>query len=138
MKGTSGQPLYSLLLALNQTRVDYELYVLKIIPFDKVDIRMMAVEFAHDKGGDKSMRTFFNSKGFGSLIKVQRWDGKANDIIARKRGLCYVILGTKSLSHRIRKPIICICENKGAVTAMLTSAFIFATRTVQFLYFLNT
>ena len=88
-------PLYSLLLALNQTRVDFlsldiegdELYVLKTIPFDKVDIRMMTVEFAHDKGGDKSMNKFLNSNGYDSLIKVQRWDGKVNDIIARKRGL---------------------------------------------------
>ena len=35
------------------------------------------------------------------------------------------------------KPTICIGENKGAVTAKLISAFVFATRIVQFLYFLN-
>ena len=86
-------PLYSLLLALNQTRVDFlsldiegdELHVLKTIPFDKVDIRMMTVEFAHDKGGDSSIKNFLNTKEYDSLIKLQRWDAFANDIIARKR-----------------------------------------------------
>ena len=42
----------------------------------------------------------------------------------------------------MRKPDFCICENKEqisfAVTAKLISAFVFATRIVQFLYFLNT
>ena len=38
------------------------------------------------------------------------------------------------------KPTICICENKGAdqVTAKLISAFVFVTRIVRSLYFLNT
>ena len=39
------------------------------------------------------------------------------------------------------KPTICICENKGADqlrgTAKLISAFVFATRIVHFLFFLN-
>ena len=42
----------------------------------------------------------------------------------------------------MRKPVICICENKDpdqlAVTAKLISTFVFATRIVQSLYFLNT
>ena len=45
----------------------------------------------------------------------------------------------------VRKPDFCLCENKGAdqlrisfaVTAKLISAFVFATRIVQFLFFLN-
>ena len=41
----------------------------------------------------------------------------------------------------MRKPDFCICETKTqiscAVTAQLISAFVFATRIVQFLYFLN-
>ena len=39
------------------------------------------------------------------------------------------------LSRCMGKPTICIGENK--VTAKLTSAFVFATWIVQFLYFLN-
>ena len=42
---------------------------------------------------------------------------------------------------RVRKPDFCICKNKDADqlrdTAKLISAFVFATRIVQSLYFLN-
>ena len=45
------------------------------------------------------------------------------------------------MSRRMGKPTISIGENKDAdqlaVTAKLISAFVFATRIVQFLYFLN-
>ena len=46
------------------------------------------------------------------------------------------------LSHHMGKPTICIGENKGAdqlrgVTAKLINAFVFATRIVQFLFYLN-
>ena len=50
------------------------------------------------------------------------------------------------MSHDVmKKKTFCICENKGAnqlcsnwrVTAKLISAFVFTTRIVQFLYFLN-
>ena len=42
----------------------------------------------------------------------------------------------------MRKPTLCICENKGedqlrSYTAKLISAFVFAIRIVQYLYFLN-
>ena len=37
----------------------------------------------------------------------------------------------------VRKPAFCICKNKDAVAAKLISAFVFATRIVQSLYFLN-
>ena len=46
------------------------------------------------------------------------------------------------LSRRMGKPTICIGENKGAdqfaETAKLISTFVFATRIVQFLFYLNT
>ena len=45
------------------------------------------------------------------------------------------------MSCIMRKPTICMCENKGedsfAVTEKLISAFVFATLIIQFLYFLN-
>ena len=48
------------------------------------------------------------------------------------------------MSLVVRKPAFCICENKDAdqlrgfaVTAKLISAFVFATRLVQSLYYLN-
>ena len=40
------------------------------------------------------------------------------------------------MSRHMGKPTICICENK-LVTAKLISAFVFATRIVHFLFFLN-
>ena len=43
--------------------------------------------------------------------------------------------GINEMSRRMVKPTVCIGENKGAVTAK--SAFVFATRIVRFLYFLN-
>ena len=62
-------------------------------------------------------------------------------------------LRTNYKSRIVRKPDFCLCENKGAdqlrgnceadpqisfaVIAKLISAFVFATRIVQFLYFLN-
>ena len=47
-------------------------------------------------------------------------------------------LNWQKLSLVVRKPAFCICENKDAgVTAKLISAFVFTTRIVKFLYFLN-
>ena len=59
-------------------------------------------------------------------------------------------LGSYQMSRVVRKPVFSICENKDAdqlrgnreadqrlVTAKLISAFVFATRIVQSLYFLN-
>ena len=47
----------------------------------------------------------------------------------------------QQLSRRMGKLTICIGENKGqisfAVTAKLISAFVFSTRTVQFLFYLH-
>ena len=56
--------------------------------------------------------------------------------------------GFDKVSRIVRKPDFCLCENKAAdqlrgsqisfaVTAKLISAFVFATRIVQFLFFLN-
>lgn len=65
-------PLYSILLALNRTRVDYfsldvegkELDVLTTIPFDKLDIRVLTVEYDHIPGGQVALRQFMESKGY--------------------------------------------------------------------------
>ena len=90
-------PLYSLLLALNQTRVDFfsldvegdELKVLKTIPYKEVDIKMLTVEFVHGEGGADSLRDFMGKNGYHSLIQIKRWDGVANDVIFRKHNFAY-------------------------------------------------
>ena len=90
-------PLYSLLLALNQTRVDFfsldvegdELKVLKTIPYKEVDIKMLTVEFVHGEGGADSLRSFMGKNRYHSLIQIKRWDGVANDVIFRKHNFAY-------------------------------------------------
>ncbi|KAH3894693.1 uncharacterized protein LOC127867739 isoform X2 [Dreissena polymorpha] len=88
-------PLYSLLLALNQLTVDFfsldvegdELRVLKTIPFDKVDIKMMTVEYVHQVGKDGDLKSFVEKKGYDNMLQMSRWDGGVNDVIFRKKGL---------------------------------------------------
>ena len=49
----------------------------------------------------------------------------------------------RHMSRRMRKPTICVCQSKRrrpascVVTAKLISAFVFATKIVQLLFFLN-
>ena len=64
-------PLYSILLALNITKVDYlsldiegdELAVLKTIPFDEVDITVLSVEYSHDRDKEE-LRLYMESQGY--------------------------------------------------------------------------
>ena len=65
--------------------------------------------------------------------------GKAHAVALTKEGH---ILTLHDLSHLMGKPTICIGENKDADqlrgdAAKLISAFVFATRIVQFLFYLN-
>ena len=65
-------PLETMLLALNQTKVDYfsldvegfELEVLKTIPFDRLDIAVFSVEYIHGKSGKDEYRIFMEGKGY--------------------------------------------------------------------------
>ena len=65
-------PLESLLLAINQTRVDYfsldveglELEVLETIPWTSFDIRTLSVEHVHVRRGSKAVVDFMASKGY--------------------------------------------------------------------------
>lgn len=90
-------PLYSILLALNQLTVDFfsldvegdELNVLKTVPWDKADIRMMTVEYVHEVGSSGDLKNYVESQGYDSLLQMSRWDGGVNDIIFRKKGLTH-------------------------------------------------
>ncbi|KAL4084838.1 hypothetical protein QTP88_027722 [Uroleucon formosanum] len=85
-------PFYTYLLALNITVIDYfsldvegsELNVLKTIPFDKIDIRTLSVEFFHVKEGDNGVRSYLEDKGYVVTGKVTRQDRLANDYIFAK------------------------------------------------------
>ncbi|XP_046669334.1 uncharacterized protein LOC124360085 isoform X1 [Homalodisca vitripennis] len=82
-------PIYSYLLALNITHVDYfsldvegdELDVLKTLPFDKVDIETLSVEFAHVPDGKEALKEFMTSKGYSAVAEVTHPDWLANDFI---------------------------------------------------------
>ncbi|XP_043196494.1 uncharacterized protein LOC122367465 [Amphibalanus amphitrite] len=83
-------PLHALLLALDVRRVDYfsldvegaELDVLRTVPFDRIDIRTLSVEFAHTSGGGKpALRAFMESKGYTVIREVKQKDWTANDFI---------------------------------------------------------
>ena len=54
---------------------------------------------------------------------------------------CFYFPYVENMSFVVRKPAFCLCQNKDAisfaVTAKLISAFVFATRIVQSLYYLN-
>ena len=71
-------PLYSLLLALNQTKIDLlsldiegdELFVLQTIPFEKVDIRTTIVEYSHVPGGEERVESFLMGNGYRTLKKI--------------------------------------------------------------------
>ncbi|XP_021926612.1 protein Star-like isoform X2 [Zootermopsis nevadensis] len=82
-------PLYSYLLALNRTTVDYfsldvegsELEVLNTIPFEKLDIRTMSVEFVHVKKGKDFLREFVERRGYVLHSEVVHENNLANDFI---------------------------------------------------------
>jgi hypothetical protein len=66
-------PLESLMAALNRTRIDYlsldiegaELDVLKTIPWDRLDIRILSVEYASfGPLGKQAYEDFMKSKGY--------------------------------------------------------------------------
>ena len=89
----------------------------------------------------------FSQLGFrgGNLVRIVLVPGHCLWFIFRRFHtiLCptFNTISTLYLSRLMGKPTICICETKAqisfAVTAKLISAFVFATRIVQFLYFLN-
>ncbi|XP_045167748.2 uncharacterized protein LOC123531033 [Mercenaria mercenaria] len=83
-------PLYSILLALNQTRVDYfsldvegaEEGVLDSIPWDKVDIRMMSIEYNKWPGGKSALKSYMEKRGYKYMTDIKAM--AAADIIVLK------------------------------------------------------
>ena len=73
-------PFYSLMLALNRTTVDFfsldvegdELKVLKTIPFDKINIKMLTIEYLNEPGGAQPLQSFMESKGYWLVANIRR------------------------------------------------------------------
>ena len=80
-------PLHSVLLALNQTKVDFfgldvegaEHGILKTVPWSKVDISVMLVEKSHQDDGGKAMKAYLESNGYNTLKIVNE------DILVQKK-----------------------------------------------------
>ncbi|XP_045107887.1 uncharacterized protein LOC123502728 isoform X1 [Portunus trituberculatus] len=88
-------PLYSILLALNTTTVDYfsldvegaEMGVLKTIPWDKVDIKTLSVEFIHGGEGKDALKKYMEGLGYRVFSEVTHPGWLANDFIFAKKEL---------------------------------------------------
>ena len=99
-------PFYSLMLAMNRTKVDYfsldvegfELPILKTIPFDKLDISVFTVERIHHSDWGKKTKEkaddqvqFMASKGYEVYTTLDRNIGSigmyAHDYVFVKKGL---------------------------------------------------
>ena len=63
--------------------------MLRTIPYEKVDIKMMTVEYIHGQGGAGSIRDFMKENGYKDLIQLSRRDYLANDVILRKTDFAY-------------------------------------------------
>jgi hypothetical protein len=82
-------PFYSILLALGIRHIDVfsldvegaEVQILDTVPFDKVNISMMNVEYQHVRGGSNFLQQYLESKGYTTVKKVFR------DLIVKKKGL---------------------------------------------------
>ena len=64
-----------------------ELNVLKTIPWHLVDIRMLTVEYVHEKGKHGELQKYMEYVGYKTLLKMQRDDGGVNDLIFMKNGI---------------------------------------------------
>jgi len=82
-------PILSLLSAINVTTVDFfsldvqghEYKILKVIPFDKIDIKVLLVEWVFDPEGADAMRDLMTGNGYNVVVKTDM------DFIFTKRDL---------------------------------------------------
>ena len=89
-------PLYSILLASGRTDIQYfsldiegaEMSVLKTIPWDKVDIKVIQIEKNQVKEGIQTLIDFMASNGYKDLPLVNK-PGREQDIIFVKDGFEY-------------------------------------------------
>ncbi|XP_076030830.1 protein Star-like [Oratosquilla oratoria] len=88
-------PFYSILAALNVSTVHYfsldvegaELGVLRTIPWDKVDIQTLSVEFLHGNEGKYALKRYMVRQGYQVFSEVTKKSNLANDYIFVKKNL---------------------------------------------------
>ncbi|XP_046415949.1 uncharacterized protein LOC124177538 isoform X1 [Neodiprion fabricii] len=87
-------PLASYVAALDFKRVDYfsldiegqELEVLETIPFDKIDIKTLSVEYIHGDNSLELMSSMMAKRGYDVIGLVTHENNLANDLIFAKKG----------------------------------------------------
>jgi hypothetical protein len=77
-------PFQTLLMAINQTRIDYfsldvegvEMPILKTIPWDSFDIRVLSVEYGHGPNGKAPYKEYMIGKGYRTYadIHTSNWE----------------------------------------------------------------
>ncbi|XP_015606729.1 uncharacterized protein LOC107273247 [Cephus cinctus] len=88
-------PLATYAAALDVTTIDYfsldiegnEMEVLETIPFDRLDIKTLSVEYVHGKKDRDYMINFMKKRGYHVYNFVERDDNLANDVIFVKNTL---------------------------------------------------
>lgn len=68
------------MLALNRRHIDFfsldvegvELDILKTIPFDRLDIRALTVEYNKVNRGGNTLKTFFQEKGYTFAVQIDK------------------------------------------------------------------
>ena len=58
-----------------------EYQVLQTIPFDRIKIKVLSVEYIHDKEGANEIIEFMETKGYRVVTKVTNGNNLANDLI---------------------------------------------------------
>ena len=92
-------PLESILLALNRTHVDYvsldveglELDIMKTIPFERIQIDTLSLEYINGKGGKKAYMEFMEQQGHVMYKEINHRrkiiDLSVHDLIFVRNGL---------------------------------------------------
>ncbi|KAF2368423.1 Methyltransferase FkbM [Trinorchestia longiramus] len=88
-------PLYSFLLATNLTSVDYfsldvegqELNVLKTVPWSRVDIKVVSVEYRHVVEGKDAVTAYLAEQGYQSYVDVPDSFGHPSDTVFVRKDL---------------------------------------------------
>ena len=85
------------MLALNRSHVDYwsldvegvELDVLKTVPFNRLDISVISVEYAHVPGGKAEITKYMDTQGYVTEreINIKRGHEFVQDLILVKKGI---------------------------------------------------
>ena len=90
-------PMETLMLAQNRSHVDYwsldvegvELEVLLTVPFNRLDISVISVEYAHVPGGKEEITKYMDTQGYVTdrEIVIKKGYEYVKDLILVKKGL---------------------------------------------------